>query len=66
MNDPFENVPLNIKKVFVMGKTWSGCKVYLPVDSHSHAVQIEKRDELHAYLASQPKPPPVPILPKTA
>ena len=63
---PFNNVPLNTKKVYVMGKTWSGCEVYLPVDSYSDTVQLEARDKLHAFLASQPKPPKPTPEPRTA
>jgi len=66
MHDPFVDVPLNTKMIYVMGKTWSGCEVYLPVNSYSNAVQLDAKDKLHAFLASQPKPPPEAPKPRTA
>ena len=59
MIDPFINVPLNTKKVYVMGTTHSGCEIYLPIDSNINAVQLQARDNLRAYLLTQPKPPTI-------
>ena len=50
MNNPFENVPLNTKKVFVLGITNDGCKIYLPLNTLNEMEQIKKKDELQEYL----------------
>lgn len=49
-----KNVPLNTKKVYVMGKTHNGCEVYLPVDSYDDNVIIHARDTLREELKNQP------------
>ena len=42
--DPLIDVPLNIKKIFVMVKAPDGCEVYIPLDNDCdlHA-KIKKR-----------------------
>ena len=54
--NPFNNVPLNTKKVFVCGITHSGCEVYLPVDSTDKKVIQTKKQELQQFLFNQPLP----------
>ena len=54
--NPFNNVPINTKKVFVMGIDHSGCEIYLPVDSSDETVIHIKKQELQQYLFNQPLP----------
>ena len=54
--NPFNNVPLNTKKVFVMGIDHLGCEVYLPVNSTNEEVIQTKKQELHEFLFNQPLP----------
>jgi len=54
--NPFNNVPLNTKKVYIMGIDHSGCEIYLPVDSHNKDVIQTKKQELHEFLFKQPLP----------
>ena len=54
--NPFINIPLNTKKVFVMGIDHSGCEIYLPVDSSDETVIQTKKQELQQYLFNQPLP----------
>lgn len=54
--NPFRNVPINTKKVFVMGFDHSGCKIYLPVNSTDEKVIQAKKQELHQFLFNQPLP----------
>ena len=61
MINPFNDVPLNTKMVFVAVNDQSGCEIYLPVDSYSSRDQMAKRDELLMFLAFQ-EPPPVSCL----
>ena len=46
MNNPFNNVPLNTKKVFVMRIDRSGTEIYLPVNSANETVIQNKKQEL--------------------
>ena len=55
--NPFNNVPLNTKKVFVMGIDHSGCEIYLPVNSTDETVIQIKKQELQQFLLTQPLPP---------
>ena len=55
--NPLNNVPLNTKRQFVMGKTSSGCEVYMPVDSNDIDVLRGKKHQLQYYLNKQPKEP---------
>lgn len=52
MKNPFENVPLNTKKVFIKGTCKSGCNIYVPVDSFDIVEQNKKKEELQLYLNS--------------
>lgn len=52
--NPLNNVPLNTKHAFVMGKTYNGCKIYMPVDSNEEAILQLKRRELQDQLNNQP------------
>ena len=54
--NPFNNVPLNTKRVFVMGIDHSGCEVYLPVNSYDELVIQTKKLELQEFLFNQPRP----------
>lgn len=54
--NPFNNVPLNTKRVFVMGIDHSGCEVYLPVNSTDEIVIQTKKQELDQFLFNQPLP----------
>ena len=54
--NPFNNVPLNTKKVYVMGVDHSGCEIYLPVNSTDETVIQNKKQELHQFLFNQPLP----------
>ena len=54
--NPFNNVPLNTKKVYVMAVDHSGCEIYLPVDSTDEKKIQAKREELQQYIFSQPLP----------
>lgn len=59
MKNPLIDVPLNTKKVYVMATADTGCKVYMPVNSFDDKQQIEKRDELQAYLDTKNPLPPL-------
>lgn len=55
MENPLENVPLNLTSVFVRGITLDGCEVYMPVQvsaEHEEFIQQKKRD-LQFYLDNQ-------------
>ena len=52
--NPFNNVPLNTKKVYVMGIDHSGTEVYLPVNSTNEIVIQTKKQELQQFLFNQP------------
>ena len=54
--NPFNNVPINTKRVYVCGIDHSGCEIYLPVDSHNEEVIQTKKQELHQFLFNQPLP----------
>jgi hypothetical protein len=54
--NPFNNVPLNTKKVFVCGIAHSGCEIYLPVNSTDEKVIQTKKQELLQFLFNQPLP----------
>lgn len=54
--NPFSNVPINTKKVFVMGIDHSGCEIYLPVNSTDETMIQLKKQELHQFLFNQPLP----------
>lgn len=54
--NPFNDVPLNTKNVFVMGIDHSGCEVYLPVDSHDEEIIQIKKYELQQFLFNQQLP----------
>lgn len=56
MINPLEDVPLNTKRVFVVGTTKDGCEVYMPVDSFDDHEIYTKRIQLQKYLNSQPSP----------
>lgn len=53
MINPLENVPLNTKRVYVMGTTHRGCEIYMPVDSFQDDEILEKKKQLQTYLDSQ-------------
>lgn len=42
MSNPFKNVPLNNRRIFVVVKS-NGCKVYVPVDSNDSEVVATTR-----------------------
>ena len=50
--NPLQNVPLNTKRQYVMAKTKSGCKVYMPVDSFSNVVLTSKKNQLQMHFDS--------------
>ena len=52
---PLNRVPLNTKKVFVMGRTASGTEVYMPVNSLNDAVIDKKKKELQVQLTEMTK-----------
>jgi len=57
MNDkkttnPLLNVPLNTKRIYVMGKTPKGCEVYMPVDFDDDTIIAEKKEALQIQLNS--------------
>jgi hypothetical protein len=52
--NPFNNVPLNTKKVFVMEIDHSGCEIFLPIDSTNETVIQTKKQELQQFLFNQP------------
>ena len=54
--NPFNNVPINTKRVYVCGIDHSGCEIYLPVDSHNEEVIQTKKQELQQFLFNQPLP----------
>jgi hypothetical protein len=54
--NPFNNVPLNTKKVFVRGIDHSGTEIYLPVNSTDEIVIQTKKQELHQFLFNQSLP----------
>jgi hypothetical protein len=54
--NPFKDVPLNTKRVFVCGISHSGCEVYLPVDSDDETIIQLKKQELQQFLLNQPLP----------
>jgi len=54
--NPFINIPLNTKKVFVMGIDHSGTEIYIAVDSLDETVIQTKKQELQQYLLNQPLP----------
>lgn len=54
MNNPFIDVPINTKKVFVCGIDHSGCEIYLPIDSLNELVIQTKKYELQQFLFNQP------------
>lgn len=57
MKNPLNDLPLNTKRVYVLGKCHTGCEVYMPVDSFSENIQQEKKNELQNWLNSQYIPP---------
>jgi len=54
--NPYNYIPLNTKKVFVMGIDHSGCEIYLPVDSTDETVIQAKKHELQQFLFNKPLP----------
>ena len=52
--NPFLTIPLNIKKVYVCGIDYSGCKIYLSVNSTNETVIQHKKQELQQFLFNQP------------
>ena len=52
----FNNIPLNTKKVFVMGTDHSGCEIFIPVDSYDENIIQLKKQELQQFLFNQPLP----------
>ena len=57
MKNPLNDLPLNTKRVYVLGKCYTGCEVYMPVDSFVENIQQEKKNELQNWLNSQYVPP---------
>jgi len=53
MKNPFENVPLNTKKIYVRAITPGGCKIYMPVDTRNIHLQQQIKEELQVYLNLQ-------------
>ena len=53
MTNPFENLPLNTKKSYVMAVTKEGCEVYVPVDSLKYETLVKRRDEIQEYFDEQ-------------
>lgn len=52
----FNNLPLNTKKVYVMGIDHSGCEIYIPVNSLNEEIILSKKYELKQFLFNQPLP----------
>ena len=50
MNDVLDTIPYNTKHVYVMGKTKSGCEIYMPVDSYDEDVIVSKKEQLQNKL----------------
>lgn len=51
--NPLNDVPLNNKRSYVMGTTYSGCEIYMPVDSYDDDILKNKKNELQKYLDNQ-------------
>ena len=58
MKNPLEDVPLNTKRVYVMATTYSGCEIYMPVDSNNDSAITQKKIDLQNFLNSQVQPEP--------
>jgi hypothetical protein len=56
MINPLNNVPLNTKQVYVVGTTYDGCEIYMPVDSFDENVINRKKNQLQNWLNTQPSP----------
>lgn len=54
--NPFNNIPLNTKKIYVMGIDHSGCEIYLPVDSTDETIIQINKQKLQQFLFNQPLP----------
>ena len=49
----FDQLPLNTNRIYVMGRTYNGCEVYLPCENHSEEVVTKMKEQLDYFLLSQ-------------
>lgn len=63
--NPFENLPFNTLRAYVMGKTLTGCEIYIPVAAQESKFMNFKKRQLQKYLNAQilnqpvDEPPPL-------
>ncbi len=57
INNPLENIPLNTKRMFIMGVTYCGCEIYLPLRSRDDKYIAVMKQRLQNHLNKQKIPP---------
>lgn len=63
---PFDNLPFNTNRAYVMALSIDNCEIYIPVTHQDPKFQDRKRDELQYWLNNQYVAEPEPLFPRTA